>query len=71
MLRSTYPDNHDELQRAFSRDDRVALYMYSKRTPESAGNTGVDMVRIESRKVVERSEVMQPVPETPPHSGAA
>lgn len=64
MIRTTYPDNHGELQRAFSRGDLVALHMHSKRTPESRGNAVVDMFRIEDGKVVEHWDVVQAVPET-------
>jgi predicted SnoaL-like aldol condensation-catalyzing enzyme len=63
-LRSTYPESHMEIKKAFSDGDIVILHCHWVRSPGERGNAVVDFFRIENSKVVEHWDVIQPIPAT-------
>jgi predicted SnoaL-like aldol condensation-catalyzing enzyme len=62
-LRSTYPNSHMEIKRAFAEGDMVILHCRWVRSPGERGDAVVDFFRVEDGKVVEHWDVIQPIPE--------
>jgi predicted SnoaL-like aldol condensation-catalyzing enzyme len=62
-LRSTYPNSHMEIKRAFAEGDMVILHCHWVRSPGERGDAVVDFFRVEDGKVVEHWDVIQPIPE--------
>ncbi len=63
-LRSTYPESHMEIKRAFSDGDMVILHCHWVRSPGDRGDAVVDFFRVKDGKVVEHWDVIQPIPAT-------
>jgi predicted SnoaL-like aldol condensation-catalyzing enzyme len=63
-LRSSYPESHMEIKRAFSDGDIVILHCHWVRSPGDGGDAVVDFFRVKDGKVVEHWDVIQPVPTT-------
>ena len=62
-LKNQFPQNHNEIKKAFADGDYVFLHVLSKRTPDSRGNAIVDIFRLENGKIVEHWDVIQEIPE--------
>jgi predicted SnoaL-like aldol condensation-catalyzing enzyme len=67
-LRSTYPESHMEIKRAFSDGNVVILHSRWVRSPGDRGDAVVDFFRVEDGKVVEHWDVIQPIPEVAANS---
>ena len=63
FLKTTYPQTHSEIVRAFADGDYVILHVHAVRTPGTAGNAIVDIFRLDKGKVVEHWDAVQPIPE--------
>jgi predicted SnoaL-like aldol condensation-catalyzing enzyme len=63
-----FPRARSEIKRAFADGDYVILHVHSVREPGERGVAIVDIFRLESGKVVEHWDVIQPIPEKPANS---
>jgi len=58
-----FPNARNEVKRVLADGDLVALHAHSVREPGERGVAIVDIFRLESGKIVEHWDVIQPVPE--------
>jgi len=61
------PQAKSEIKRVFAEGDFVVLHVHAKREPNERGVAIVDIFRLESGKIVEHWDVIQPIPETMAH----
>lgn len=64
FLKEKFPQRVASIKRVIAEGDLVVLHVHSKATPEDRGTAIVDIFRLESGKIVEHWDVLQPVPET-------
>lgn len=62
-LRTRFPNLHVEVKRMVAEDDLVVAHTHGVREPGELGSAIIDIYRLESGKIVEHWDVMQPVPE--------
>jgi predicted SnoaL-like aldol condensation-catalyzing enzyme len=62
------PDATYRIVRVVAEGDIVAIHSPSKLSPEDRGNAIVDIYRIADGRIVERWDVIQPIPETSANS---
>lgn len=67
-IRENYPSSRSQILRVFADGDYVLLHVHRVRTPGTRGDAIVDIFRLESGKIVEHWDVIQPVPETAAHT---
>ncbi|APO55073.1 nuclear transport factor 2 family protein [Bradyrhizobium diazoefficiens] len=65
FLREKFPNSHSEIKRSFADGDYVILHVHAVREPGTRGNAIVDIFKLESGKIVEHWDVVQPIPENP------
>ena len=65
FLKEKFPNNHSEIKRIFADGDYVIVHVHAVREPGTRGNAIIDIFRLESGKVVEHWDVVQPIPENP------
>jgi predicted SnoaL-like aldol condensation-catalyzing enzyme len=63
-IRDNYPRSRMHLKRVFADGDFVVMYSNWVRVPGERGEAVVDIFRLESGRVVEHWDVIQPIPET-------
>jgi predicted SnoaL-like aldol condensation-catalyzing enzyme len=63
FLKDKFPQSHSEIKRSFAEGDYVVVHVHAVREPGTRGNAIVDIFRLESGKIVEHWDVVQPVPE--------
>ena len=63
FLRDKYPASHSEIKRVFTDGDYVILHVHAVREPGTRGNAIIDIFRLESGKIVEHWDAVQPIPE--------
>lgn len=63
-LLQRFPDRTFTIHRVIASDDLVAVHYHSQATPDDPGFAVVDIFRVESCRMVEHWDVVQPVPET-------
>jgi predicted SnoaL-like aldol condensation-catalyzing enzyme len=61
--REKFPNTKSEIKRALADGDMVILHVHSIREPGERGVAIVDVFRLESGKIVEHWDVIQPIPE--------
>ncbi len=61
FLRNSFPEQHNEIKRAFVDGDYVILHVHSVQKPDTLGRAIVDIFRLEDGKVVEHWDVIQEV----------
>lgn len=61
--REKFPNARSEVKRALVDGDMVILHVHSVREPGERGVAIVDIFRMESGKIVEHWDVIQPIPE--------
>lgn len=64
-LKSQFPQNHNEIKRAYADGDHVFLHVHSKRQPGDRGSAIIDIFRVADGKIVEHWDVIQAIPEKP------
>ncbi len=69
-LEKSYPDFRVQIQRVFIEGDMVAVHVRSFNGPTKNGEAGVDIFRLENGKIVEHWDVIQPIPDSMPHSNS-
>jgi predicted SnoaL-like aldol condensation-catalyzing enzyme len=62
FLRTSFPQQHNEIVRSFASGDFVILHVHSTR-PGAKERAIVDMFKLENGKVVEHWDVIQEIPE--------
>jgi predicted SnoaL-like aldol condensation-catalyzing enzyme len=62
FLKTKFPQQHNEIVRAFADGDYVILHVHSVRTPGTAGRAIVDIFKLDHGKVVEHWDVIEDVP---------
>jgi predicted SnoaL-like aldol condensation-catalyzing enzyme len=65
FLKEKFPNNHSEIKRIFADGDYVIVHVHAVREPGTRGNAIIDIFKLESGKVVEHWDVVQPIPENP------
>ena len=63
FLREKFPNSHSEIKRSFVDGDYVTLHVHAVREPGTRGNAIVDIFKLESGKIVEHWDVVQPIPD--------
>jgi predicted SnoaL-like aldol condensation-catalyzing enzyme len=63
VLREKFPNSHSEIKQVFVDGDYVILHVHAVREPGTRGSAIVDIFKLESGKVVEHWDVVQPIPE--------
>ena len=63
-IRDNYPRARMHLKHVFADGDFVIMHSNWVRSPEERGEAAIDIFRLESGKVVEHWDVVQPIPET-------
>lgn len=63
FLREKFPKAHSDIKQVFADGDYVILHVHAVREPGTRGNAIVDIFRLESGKIVEHWDVIQPIPE--------
>lgn len=63
FLRERYPQSHSEIKQVFSDGDYVILHVHAVRQPGERGNAIIDIFRLQSGKIVEHWDTVQPIPE--------
>ncbi len=63
LLRTKFPNSHNEIKRVFADGDYVILHVHNVREPGTRGSALVDIFRLEQGKIVEHWDVRQEVPE--------
>jgi predicted SnoaL-like aldol condensation-catalyzing enzyme len=63
FLREKFPNAHSEIKQVFADGDYVILHVHAVREPGTRGNAIIDIFRLESGKIVEHWDVVQPIPE--------
>jgi predicted SnoaL-like aldol condensation-catalyzing enzyme len=63
FLRDKFPNSHSEIKKVFADGDYVILHVHSVREPGTRGSAIVDIFKLESGKIVEHWDVIQPIPE--------
>jgi predicted SnoaL-like aldol condensation-catalyzing enzyme len=63
LLRTKFPNSHNEIKQVFADGDYVILHVRSVREPGTRGSAIVDIFRLEQGKIVEHWDVRQEVPE--------
>lgn len=58
-----HPRLHLEIKKVIGEDDFVVLHVHAKTSPEDRGMAVIDIFRLESGRVVEHWDVLQPIPE--------
>ena len=61
-LKGQFPQNHNDIKKAYADGDHVFLHVHSKRTPDSRGNAIIDIFRVDDGKIVEHWDVIQEIP---------
>jgi predicted SnoaL-like aldol condensation-catalyzing enzyme len=64
------PNAHVEIKRLIAENDLVVIHLLSKQNKEDRGRAVVDIFRIESGKIVEHWDVVQPVVEKSANSNS-
>lgn len=67
-IETHFPKFRVEIKRVFVEGDMVAVHVRSFDGPTKNGEAGVDIFRLEGGKIVEHWDVIQPIPDTLPHS---
>ena len=65
FLKDKFPGNRSEIKRIFADGDYVIVHDHAVREPGTRGLAIVNIYKLESGKVVEHWDVIQPVPEKP------
>ena len=65
FLKEKFPNNHSEIKRIFADGDYVIVHVHAVREPGTRGNAIIDIFKLESGKVVEHWDGVQPIPENP------
>ena len=68
FLREKFPNSRSEIKRSFVDGDYVILHVHAVREPGTRGSAVVDIFKLESGKIVEHWDVVQPIPENPANS---
>jgi len=68
FLETKCPKFRVEIKRVFVEGDMVAVHVRSFDGPTKNGEAGVDIFRLEGGKIVEHWDVIQPIPDSLPHS---
>ena len=68
FLREKFPNSRSEIKRSFVDGDYVILHVHAVREPGTRGSAIVDIFKLESGKIVEHWDVVQPIPENPANS---
>jgi predicted SnoaL-like aldol condensation-catalyzing enzyme len=68
VIEKEFPQFRVEIKRVFVEGDMVALHVRSFDGPTPNGEAGVDIFRLEEGKIVEHWNVIQPIPDTLPHT---
>jgi predicted SnoaL-like aldol condensation-catalyzing enzyme len=63
FLKDKFPDAHSEITQSFADGDYVILHVHSIREKGTRGNAIVDIFRLDSGKIVEHWDAVQPIPE--------
>jgi len=63
FLREKFPNSHSEIKRVLVDGDYVILHVHAVREPGTRGAAIVDIFKLESGKIVEHWDVVQPIPE--------
>lgn len=58
-----HPRLHLEIKKVIEEGDFVVLHVHAKTSPEDRGMAVIDIFRLESGRVVEHWDVLQPIPE--------
>jgi predicted SnoaL-like aldol condensation-catalyzing enzyme len=61
--REKFPNARSEIKRALADGDLVVLHVHAVREPGERGAAIVDIFRLESGRIVEHWDVVQPIPE--------
>jgi predicted SnoaL-like aldol condensation-catalyzing enzyme len=64
FIRDKFPRSHSEIKAVFAEGDYVILHVRTRREPDQRGNAIAEFFRLESGKIVEHWDVIQPIPET-------
>lgn len=68
FMQRQYPNFRVQIKRVFVEGDMVAVHVRSFDGPTRNGEAGVDIFRLEGGKIVEHWDVIQPIPDSLPHS---
>jgi predicted SnoaL-like aldol condensation-catalyzing enzyme len=68
FIETQFPKFRVEIKRVFVEGDMVAVHVRSFDGPTRNGEAGVDIFRLEAGKIVEHWDVIQPIPDSLPHS---
>ncbi len=68
LMQRQYPKFRVQIKRVFVEGDMVAVHVRSFDGPTRNGEAGVDIFRLEGGKIVEHWDVIQPIPDSLPHS---
>jgi len=63
FLREKFPQAHSEIKQVFAEGDYVILHVHAVREPGTRGNAIIDIFKLETGKIVEHWDVVQPIPE--------
>lgn len=64
FLREKFPNSHSKIKRSFVDGDYVILHVDAVREPSTRGSAIIDIFKLESGKILEHRDAVQPVPET-------
>jgi predicted SnoaL-like aldol condensation-catalyzing enzyme len=70
LFGKNYPNFRVEIKRVFIEGDMVAVHGRSFDGPTPNGEAGVGIFRLEAGKIVEHWDVIQPIPDSMPHSNS-
>lgn len=63
FLKEKFPQSRSEIKRVFADGDYVILHVHAVREPGTRGSAIVDIFKLESGKIVEHWDVVQPIPD--------
>lgn len=63
-IQENYPQARNKILRVYADGDFVILHVHRVRSPGTRGDAIVDLFRLESGKIAEHWDVIQPIPES-------